>query len=94
MKLIREGIVMKVKVRWTKGDGGNTGIKETVKRNPRNHLSSWLSFKKGISLEKFPMMVSLTQIQMPTLVFNRHRQVNKSKAVRKKNEEILKMNDM
>ena len=53
MKLIREeGIVMKVKVRWTKGDGGNTGIKETVKRNPRNHLSSWLSFKKGISLEK------------------------------------------
>ena len=38
MKLIREeGIVMKVKVRWTKGDGGSTGIKETVKRNPRNH---------------------------------------------------------
>ena len=67
MKLIREeGIVMKFKVRWIKVDCGNNGIKEMVKRNQRNHLSSWLSFKKGISLEKFPMMVSLTQIQMPT----------------------------
>ena len=92
MKLIREkGIVMKFKVRWTKGDGGNTGIKETVKRNPRNHLSSWLSFKKGISLEKIPYdgvidtdpNANMTEDER--LVFNRHIQVNKSKAVGKKN---------
>ena len=60
----------------TKGEGeeylfsGNSGTKETVTItrlfSPRNYLSSWPSFKIGISLEKAPMMVSLTQIQMST----------------------------
>ena len=72
MKLIGEkGNIMKFKVRRTKGwervrntFSGNTGTKETVTWLffSRNFLSSWPSFKKGINL----MMVSLTQIQMPT----------------------------